>query len=569
MDFFPFGSPAPVAAPVSDDKYKDIPVGGDLPKDYDRDTPDFAALRRAGVIIHPTSLPGPYGIGEIGHQARALVDWLEEADMQVWQILPMVPPDPMFYSPYSGTDSNAGNPLVISIDDLIADGLLDASDAPPRVPVTDVDFVKVAAVKTPLLEKAAKRLLSEPKFQGLRDSMATWRKAHSWIEDSALFEVARNLPGLDDKAWWDWPEDLRFRRAGPLKEFREKHKVAVEVWVATQFLFDRQWMAIKKYANERSVKIIGDMPIYVGGHSMDVWANQQLFELGPSGFPENVSGVPPDAFSETGQLWGSPLYRWSEHRKEKYDWWCKRMGRALELFDETRIDHFRGFAGYWSVDAKAETAMGGAWKKGPGPELFAAMKAKLGKVPILAEDLGVITSDVVALREGIPAPGMVVVQFAWGGGPSNVHLPHMHYENCFVYPGTHDNETAVGWFAKSAGAEDKRMIKEYLNSDGSDIAWDLIKVSMFSCARTCVTMMQDVMRLDNTARMNTPGVAAGNWRWRIGDEGVWKRLAPEAADLKALAKRSARIPKNKKKKEQAPLKEDGQAAVKSKEVVAV
>ncbi|KAJ9509665.1 hypothetical protein QJQ45_011343 [Haematococcus lacustris] len=486
-----------------------------MPAHYDRDIPNWAAKRRAGVIIHPTSLPGAYGIGEIGEQGRKLVDWIESAGMQCWQILPLVPPDPMFYSPYSGTDSNAGNPLVISIDDLIRDGLLDASDAPARVPVADVNFAKVAEVKLPLLKKATARLLSHDSFKGLREELVTWRKAHSWIEDSAVFEVARTQPDLADKAW-------------------EKHKQAIEEWVALQFLFDRQWLALRAYANGKRIKIIGDMPIYVGGHSSDVWANQRLFELSATGFPENVSGVPPDAFSETGQLWGSPLYKWSEHRKEEYAWWSQRLGRALELYDETRIDHFRGFAGYWSVDAKAETAMGGCWKKGPGLELFTAMKAKLGKVPILAEDLGVITTDVVQLREAIGAPGMVVMQFAWGGGPSNVHMPHMHYDNCFVYPGTHDNETAVGWFKGSAGEEDKEVLKAYLKTSGEDIAWDLIKVSMFSVARTCITMMQDVMRLDNTARMNTPGVAAGNWRWRIGDEGVWERLRTEAADFKAL-----------------------------------
>eukprot|EP00197_Chlamydomonas_leiostraca_P012772 CAMPEP_0202858882 /NCGR_PEP_ID=MMETSP1391-20130828/1227_1 /ASSEMBLY_ACC=CAM_ASM_000867 /TAXON_ID=1034604 /ORGANISM="Chlamydomonas leiostraca, Strain SAG 11-49" /LENGTH=549 /DNA_ID=CAMNT_0049537853 /DNA_START=179 /DNA_END=1828 /DNA_ORIENTATION=+ len=522
--------------------YNKIAIGQDMPKDYSNDIPNWAARRRAGVIIHPTSLPGPYGIGELGEHARNLVDWMGSAGLQVWQILPLVPPDPMFYSPYSGTDSNAGNPLVISIDELIKMGLLDASDAPKAVQVADVDFPAVAEVKMPLLCKAADRLLADDKFKAMRDDLNKWRRAHSWIEDSALFEVARNLPSLCDKAWWEWPEALRFRRAGELRQFKEANKVAIEQWVAIQFLFDTQWKAIRDYANARGVKIIGDMPIYVGGHSADVWANQRLFDLGPSGKPANVSGVPPDAFSATGQLWGSPLYKWGEHKRERFDWWCKRMGRALELYDETRIDHFRGFAGYWAIDGKEETAMGGSWKKGPGIELFAAMKAKLGKVPILAEDLGVITSDVVELREAIGAPGMVVLQFAWGGGPSNVHLPHMHYDNCFVYPGTHDNETAVGWFRGSANAQDKATIKAYLGSDGADIAWDFIRAGMFSAARTCIIMMQDIMRLDNSARMNTPGVAAGNWKWRIGEADIWGRLTREAADLRKLGDSSCRLP---------------------------
>ncbi|KAF5835101.1 glycoside hydrolase superfamily [Dunaliella salina] len=317
-------------------------------------------------------------------QARAFVDWVASAGLRCWQILPMVPPDPMFYSPYSGTDSNADQEL-------------------------QVTAKKVAEVKLPLISKAAARLLSDPKFQGLRDDMTAWRKSHAWIEDSAMFGVARTQPGLSDKAWWDWPEGMRFRQEKAMAEFRKEHHQAIEEFVATQFLFDKQWMALRAYANDLGIKILGDMPIYVGGHSVDVWAHQELFELGPDGHPTTVSGVPPDAFSETG---------------------------------------------YYCVDAKAETAMVGDWKKGPGLELFDALKAKLGAVPILAEDLGVITADVVQLREAIGAPGMVVLQFAWGGGPGNVHLPHMHYDNSYCYPGTHDNETCTGWFKDRWAAQD-------------------------------------------------------------------------------------------------------------------
>ncbi|GAX75691.1 hypothetical protein CEUSTIGMA_g3134.t1 [Chlamydomonas eustigma] len=369
------------------------------------------------------------------------------------------------------------------------------------------------------------------------------RKLNPWIEESAVFDVARNLPELSTMAWWDWPESLRFRDPEALKTFQEEHKQAIEEFIAIQFFFDRQWKAIRAYANSKGVDIIGDMPIYVGGHSADVWSNQDLFELGPTGLPANVSGVPPDAFSETGQLWGSPLYKWSAHKAQNYDWWCQRMGRAMQLYDQTRIDHFRGFAGYWAVDGKAETAMGGSWCKGPGLELFTAIKAKLGAVPILAEDLGVITTDVVELRESIGAPGMVVLQFAWGGGPGNVHLPHNHYANCFVYPGTHDNETSVGWLKDSASKEDKEYLCQYLQTTGDDIAWDLLRACMNSVAATCIVMMQDVMRLDNTARMNTPGRAENNWMWRMGDSGVWAKLQKEAEDMKKIAEMSNRLHK--------------------------
>lgn len=526
-------------------KSEKVDPGTDLGKDYDTHIPDWDKKRRAGIILHPTSLPGPYGIGEIGQDARSFVDWLQSAGMQCWQVLPLVPPDPMYYSPYSGLDSNCGNPLLISIDDLISDGLLDPSDAPPHVPVADVDFPTVAATKFPLLKKAANKLLNDPSTAALKEEFKQFRKENSWVEDSAVFDILRQQPELSELAWWEWPEELRFRKEGAMKETRQKFEAEIDEFIAIQFLFDRQWKAIKAYANSKGVKVIGDMPIYVGGHSADVWAHQGLFDLTEDGSPAVVSGVPPDAFSETGQLWGSPLYRWKAHQKQNYEWWAHRLGRALQLYDETRIDHFRAFAGYWEVDAKAETAMEGTWRRGPGLELFTALKKKLGALPILAEDLGVITSDVVALREEIGAPGMVVLQFAWGGGTNNVHLPHMHYENSFCYPGTHDNETSVGWWRGSATPVDKGYLQSYLETDGADIAWLFIRVAMQSVSRTSIFMMQDVMRLDNSARMNKPGVAKGNWAWRMGDRGVWQRLAGEAEGLLKLADRYDRLPRTK------------------------
>ncbi|KAG2448360.1 hypothetical protein HYH02_006942 [Chlamydomonas schloesseri] len=522
------------------------PAPGDvLGKDYDQNIPSYNKGRRAGILLHPTSLPGPYGIGELGDEAKRFVDWLADHGMQCWQLLPLVPPDPMYYSPYSGTDANCGNPLVVSIDELIKDGLLEFSETPPRVPIANVDFPAVAAAKLPQLKRAAQRLLKEDRFKRLREEYLKYRKEHPWVEDSALFDVARNLPELSQLAWWQWPEPLRLRQKEALKEFREKNKEAIDEFIVIQYFFEKQWKAIRSYANGKGIKIIGDMPIYVGGHSADVWANRHLFELNEAGLPEQVSGVPPDAFSATGQLWGSPLYKWPAHKKEGFKWWTARMARTLELYDECRIDHFRGFAGYWSVDAKETTAMNGNWRQGPGLELFTAMKKALGAVPILAEDLGVITTDVVALRESIGAPGMVVLQFAWGGGPGNVHLPHNHYENCFVYPGTHDNETSVGWFRGSANDTDKAYIRSYLRTDGADIAWDFIRACMAAVPRTCVIMMQDVMRLDNTARMNTPGTAAGNWRWRMGDGNVWNSLKKEGEDLRKVAHDTNRLPKPK------------------------
>eukprot|EP00803_Ostreobium_quekettii_P002311 evm.model.scf_1815.2 EVM.evm.TU.scf_1815.2 scf_1815:28796-31892(+) len=374
-----------------------VGVGDALANGYDRNYPDNHRGRRAGIVLHPTSLPGPYGVGEIGPEALRFVDWLESAGLQLWQVLPLVPPDQQYYSPYTGLDANCGNPLLISIDGLIEDGLLRDHEAPPRQPVGPADMREASDRKMPLLTIAARRLLHDEPFGTLKQDMEVFRRRNKWVEDSALFECLRNDPENEGLVWWEWPEDIRFRRPGALRDARKKYAEAIDEFVAIQFLFDKQWKAVKDYANTRGISIIGDMPIYVGGHSADVWANFNLFELSKSGAPATVSGVPPDAFSATGQLWGTPLYDWKAHKNEGYRWWAQRLGRALELFDETRIDHFRGFAGYWTVDAKEETAVVGVWKKGPGMELFNALKKQLGHVPIIAEDLGVITADVQEL----------------------------------------------------------------------------------------------------------------------------------------------------------------------------
>jgi len=413
----------PPAAPAGP---KPAPLGGRLAPFYSSgaNMPTWQKGRRAGVILHPTSLPGGLGVGDLGPEALAFVDWLRGAGMTLWQVLPLVPPDPEFFSPYSGLDANCGNPLLVSCDALATEGLLAPEDvaaaraelaaaaaASAAAPVpaaggapassmpasaSAVDFAAVAAAKGPLLAKAARALLSGPRFQALRDlGFRRWRKANPWVEDSALFDCLRRTPELLGKAWWEWPEDLRFRREGALAEARLRHRREMDEFVAVQFFFDRQWAALKAYANSRGVGIVGDMPIYVGGMSADVWANPSLFELDRKTLaPAAVSGVPPDAFSGTGQLWGSPLYRWPAHAKQGYAWWASRMARHMQLFDETRVDHFRAFAGYWSVGAGAETAMGGEWRLGPGKALFDALEARLGKVPILAEDLGVITTEV-------------------------------------------------------------------------------------------------------------------------------------------------------------------------------
>lgn len=514
--------------------YTNLKTGDSLDKDYSNDTAASPKDRRAGVILHPTSLPGPYGIGEIGKEAFKFIDWIASTGMQMWQVLPLVPPETQYWSPYAGLDALCGSTLMIGIDELIEEGLLPRADKPKKIPVTTVDYKQVQADRAPLLEKAADKLLDpKSKFGSLRQEMTAFRSANPWVEDSALFFCLITFQeDTKNQGWWHWPEPIRHRDPAAVAKATEDHKQNIERFIALQFLFDRQWKAVKAYANSKKVKIVGDMPIYVGGQSADVWAHQELFELTPSGAPANIAGVPPDAFSETGQLWGNPLYDWPAHEKEGYRWWALRLGRSFQLYDETRIDHFRGFAGYWSVDAKADTAMGGVWKKGPGLGLFKSLNDQLGYVAIIAEDLGVITTDVNELRKAIGAPGMVVLQFAWGSGATNTHIPHNHYENSVCYPGTHDNETAVGWWKDSATDAEKEYIKRYLHTSGKDVSGDFMREAFKSVSRTSIVMLQDIMRLDNSARMNFPGTVKNNWGWRVGEGNIWNKLKKQAAEIK-------------------------------------
>ena len=508
--------------------------------------------RRAGVIMHPTSLPGMYGIGDMGSEAYAFVDWLADAKMQIWQVLPLVPPGrPIpgvredYWSPYSGRDAHCGNTLIISLSELVKDGLL-TSDVLPHPYNTrgDVDFSKVAATNEPLIAKAASRLVERPDSDALKEEFNMWRSRPEidvWLKDAALFDAICKTPELLGKDWWDWPEDLRRRDPDALEAKRANSVATIDEFCAAQFLFDKQWLAIKAYANSKGIALVGDMPIYVGGHSADVWANQELFLLGADCKPSAVAGVPPDAFTEDGQLWGNPLYDWPAHESEGYRWWAGRLGRALELHDEVRIDHFRAFAAYYAVPADAATAKTGEWMVGPGESFFKGIAKALGGAPIVAEDLGVITEDVVALRESIDAPGMVVLQFGWGDDDRSPHLLHNHYENSFCYPGTHDNETSQGWYDNQDDAT-KLKIANYAGiNEAEGAAWGFIRLGMSSVSKSCVFTMQDVFCLGNEARMNTPGVADGNWAWRVGPPGVFSSADAEAKKLAKLAATYQRV----------------------------
>ncbi|CAK9147650.1 unnamed protein product [Ilex paraguariensis] len=429
------------------------PVGVDLPADYAEWLPksDLKDRRRAGIFLHPTSFPGPYGIGDLGDQAFHFLDWLHDSGCSVWQVLPLVPPGRKGNedgSPYSGQDANCGNTLLISLEELVKDGLLMKEELPKALDMDRVSFSAVADIKDPLISKAAERLVSS---EGeLKRQLEDFRKGPdiaSWLEDAAYFAAIDN--SLNALSWYEWPEPLKNRHLVALEEIYQNKKDFINIFIAQQFLFQRQWQKVRDYAQMKGVSIMGDMPIYVGYHSADVWSNKKQFLLNKNGFPLLVSGVPPDAFSQTGQLWGSPLYDWEAMEKDGFSWWIRRIKHAQNLFDEFRIDHFRGFAGFWAVPYEAKIAMVGRWKVGPGKSLFDAIFRAVGKVNIIAEDLGVITEDVVQLRKSIGAPGMAVLQFGFGSDAKNPHLPHNHEQNQVVYTGTHDNDTVHSLFLTS------------------------------------------------------------------------------------------------------------------------
>lgn len=353
-----------------------------------------------------------------------------------------------------------------------------------------------------------------------------------WLEDAALFAAIDK--SIDALSWYEWPEPLKNRHLGALEDIYQKQKDFIEIFMAQQFLFQKQWQRVRTHAQKLGISIMGDMPIYVGYHSADVWANRKSFLLDKNGFPTFVSGVPPDAFSETGQLWNSPLYDWKFMEADGFTWWVKRIKRALDLYDEFRIDHFRGLAGFWAVLSDAEVAMVGSWRAGPRNAFFDALFKAVGRANIIAEDLGVITGDVVELRKSIGAPGMAVLQFAFSGGSGNPHLPHNHELNQVVYTGTHDNDTVVGWW-KSLPEEEKQTVLKYLpEASKTDVSWALITTALSSVARTSMVTMQDILGLDSSARMNTPATQKGNWRWRIPSSVSFDSLNPEAAKLKEL-----------------------------------
>lgn len=468
--------------------------------------------RESGVLLHPTSLPGPHGIGDFGPSAFRFVDWLERAGQHLWQVMPL---NPTGYgdSPYSSPSAFAGNPLMISLSWLVGDGLLTDGDLADTSEFPDhkVDFAAVSPFKTNLLHTAFDRFRrgaaasQRPEF----DQFCA-EHAH-WVDDYALFMATKEAHG--GASWRDWEEPIRMRVPEAVREWAQRLSPEVRYHKFVQFQFSRQWRELRRYANQRGIRIVGDVPIFVADDSCDVWTNRHLFKFDAAGNAVEVAGVPPDPFSATGQIWGNPVFNWPEMKKDDYRWWRSRTKSLLGMVDIIRIDHFRGFAAAWVVPAHAETAALGHWELAPGGEVFSAILRDIGEVPVIIEDLGVITPDVVSLREILNLPGMNVLQFAFDGNPGNVYLPHNYKRNSVVYTATHDNQTTVGWF-RSRSDQERKAVQAYLGVSGDDISWDLIRTALSSVSDTAILAMQDILRLDDSARMNVPGQAIGNWSWR-------------------------------------------------------
>lgn len=509
--------------------------------------------RTAGIILHPTSLPGRYGIGDLGDEAHSFVNFLAEARLGLWQVLPL---GPTGYgdSPYQCFSAFAGNPLLISPDRLVDAGLLDKRDVRhvPAFPADRVDYGPVIEFKRGLLARAYDCFESDADAAERAAFEAFCRGASLWLDNYVLFQTIKE--SRNGQAWTSWDPQLALRDPSALAEAAEALSREIEAARFSQYVFFRQWFELKEHCHANSVHVLGDAPIFVAFDSADVWANRDLFKLDEHGLPTVVAGVPPDYFSETGQLWGNPLYDWQRMRDTHFGWWIERIRAGLELFDLLRIDHFRGFAASWEVPAGEPTAVGGQWVDVPGLELFQAVQAALGDVPILAEDLGVITPDVELLRDALGFPGMRVLQFAFAEGPENNHLPHNYVANCAVYTGTHDNDTTVGWFRSGKGREarkERTYCREYMNADPNEIHWAFIRTAFSSVARYAILPMQDVLGLGSEARMNRPASASGNWDWRLPARALTARVAHRLRDLAELYGRAEQPPEE-------PLEEDAE-----------
>lgn len=491
--------------------------------------------RAAGILLHPTSLPGQYGIGDIGQAALDWLDFLADSGCTLWQVLPL---GPTGYgdSPYQCFSAFAGNPYLISPDRLVEEGLLHPNDLVdhPDFPNGRVDFGAVIPWKLGVLDRAYDQFIKMGSPE-LKSAYNAFQAAQvSWLDDFALFMALKDAHG--GAPWPSWEPALRQRDPEALQAAWQQFADNVERQKFRQFLFSRQWAELRAHAEKRNIRIIGDIPIFVAHDSADVWAYPDLFFMDEEGTPKVVAGVPPDYFSPTGQLWGNPLYRWEIHKANGYKWWLDRITTVLQTVDIIRMDHFRGFAGYWEIPAGITTAEIGRWVPGPGSDFFKKVKNDLGELPLIAEDLGVITDDVVALREEFDLPGMKILQYAFGSDPTDQFLPHNYPQNCVVYTGTHDNDTTLGWY-RSAPDSERDYCRRYLARDDQHIVWHMIRAIWSSVANQSLTTMQDLLNLGTEARMNFPGKPSGNWTWRMPADSASPELAARLKELNYVFER--------------------------------
>jgi len=504
-------------------------------------------IRSCGILLHPTSLPGRQGIGTLGDEARVFVDFLEKSGIGLWQILPIGPVG-FGNSPYAARSAFAGNEMLIDLDQLVVEGLLDLTDVfrPLMFPSASVDFPAVEAFKRPMLKKAAERFLQMDNPGEQRSFEDFCQKNADWLDDYCLYMAL--CDHYQDSRWYSmWESGLRERQPAAMEKWTVSQANGIRIWKVLQYLFSKQWKALKAYANAHQVRLVGDIPIFVAYDSVDAWSNRRYLKIDAQGRSTALSGVPPDAFSRTGQLWGNPVYDWEALRKDGFSWWVRRMEVAFQLTDMVRIDHFRGFDAYWEVPAGETTAQNGVWVSAPGPALFDTLYKRLGKLPVFAEDLGVITDSVESLRDTNGFPGMKVAQFAFDlKAPGvldayNRYLPHNYDYNCVAYSGTHDNNTTQGWYDSLDDAH-KDIVRRYLACSDHEVVWHLVRAVMASHARYAIFPMQDFLHIGSSGRMNTPGTCGEpNWCWRMERGALNDGLADSIRSMAALFGRLAQV----------------------------
>ncbi|MDO9576421.1 MAG: 4-alpha-glucanotransferase [Candidatus Cloacimonadales bacterium] len=487
-------------------------------------------IERAGsTLLHITSLPNRQGIGTLGKEAFEFIDFLKESCQKIWQICPL---GPTGYgdSPYQTFSAFAGNPLLLDLEDFVARGLLNQADLENlrEFPQDKVDFGSLFITKNKFLRNAYERFQKDAEYDDF------CKKNVFWLHEYALFMAIKNHFG--GNSWSGWPVEIKLRDPLQMEQFSISLLNEIDFYKFLQFIFWQQWQKLHEYAQQNEITIFGDIPIFVAFDSADAWSNRHLFHFDENGSPLIVAGVPPDYFSATGQLWGNPLYNWQKMKENNFLWWKQRFAHSIKMFDLIRVDHFRGFAGYWAVPAEEKTAVKGSWQPALGNELFTAMNSIFGEMPIVAEDLGVITDDVIALRNKFGFPGMKILQFAFDGGDDNPYLPQNYEENCAAYTGTHDNDTTVGWFQKISEAE-KKQVCDYLFCSEIDVCWSMIKAIWKSKAKIAAAPLQDFLELGSEARLNTPGQAAGNWQWRFTKDQIDEKLVQKIKMLNRVSGR--------------------------------